>query len=97
MRYHLSTTKRFDKALLLCVSRGYDISKLRKVMSLLEENGTLPQEYRPHKLKGYKGNNVWECHIEPDWLLIWEQYDDSFVLVMLSTGTHSDLFGKNRR
>ena len=97
MRYHLSTTKRFDKALLLCVSRGYDISKLRLVMSLLEENGTLPQQYHPHKLKGYKGSNVWECHIEPDWLLIWEQYDNTFVLVMISTGTHSDLFGKKRR
>jgi len=50
-----------------------------------------------HKLKGYKGKNVWECHIEPDWLLIWEQHDDELLLVMLSTGTHSDLFGKNKR
>ncbi len=37
-------------------------------------------------------NNVWECHLEPDWLLVWEQIDEELVLIMLSTGTHSDLF-----
>ncbi len=97
MKYRITTTKRFDKAFLRCVSRGYDITKLRNAMSILENDGKLPESYRPHKLKGYKGNNVWECHIEPDWLLVWEQYDDRLLLVMISTGTHSDLFGKTRR
>lgn len=97
MKYRITTTKRFDKSVLRCISRGYDIKKLKDVMSLLESEGKLPSSYRSHKLKGYKGDNVWECHIEPDWLLIWEQYDDQLLLIMVSTGTHSDLFGKNRR
>lgn len=92
MRYHLTTTKRFDKAVRKCMSRGYDLSKLQTVMSILEETGTLPPVYHPHKLTGFKGNNTWECHIEPNWLLVWEQYDDQLLLVMISTGTHSDLF-----
>lgn len=92
MKYHLLTTKRFDKAVKKCLARGYDLSKLKVVMSLLEEHGYLPAVYVPHKLKGYGKNNVWECHLEPDWLLVWEQIDEELVLIMLSTGTHSDLF-----
>ena len=53
MKYHLLTTKRFDKAVKKCLARGYDISKLKVVMSLLEEHGYLPAVYVPHKLKGY--------------------------------------------
>ncbi|RGS44531.1 type II toxin-antitoxin system YafQ family toxin, partial [Segatella copri] len=50
-----------------------------------------PPEYKPHKLSGqYAGS--WECHIMPDWLLIWKQYNDELVLVMTNTGSHSDVF-----
>lgn len=97
MKYHIVTTRRFDKAVRRCISRGYDITKLQTAMSLLESEGKLPASYHSHKLGGYKGNNVWECHIEPDWLLVWEQHDDTLLLIMVSTGTHSDLFNKNRR
>ena len=48
MKYHITTTKRFDKAFLKCVSRGLDISKLRNAMSLLENEGKLPDTYHPH-------------------------------------------------
>ena len=58
MKYKISTTKRFDKAVLRCVSRGYDITKLQIAMSILENTGTLPPQYRPHKLSGFKGNNT---------------------------------------
>lgn len=59
---------------------------------MLAKTGTLPAEYRPHKLSGkYQGN--WECHIEPDWLLIWQQKDLDLILLMVDTGTHSDIFG----
>ena len=92
MKYKISTTHRFDKAVKRCLSRGYDISKLQKAMLLLERVGKLPLSYNPHKLKGFKGNNIWECHLEPDWLLVWEQHDDILVLLMITTGTHSDLF-----
>ena len=92
MKYKISTTHCFDKAVKRCLSRGYDISKLQKAMLLLEREGKLPLSYNPHKLKGFKGNNIWECHLEPDWLLVWAQHDDILVLLMITTGTHSDLF-----
>lgn len=62
------------------------------VVDLLTENGSLPPKYRPHKLSGnYSG--CWECHIQNDWLLIWEQNDTTLTLLFIDTGTHSDLFG----
>ena len=53
---------------------------------------TLPANFQPHKLKGKKGNNIWECHIQPDWLLIYEISDNELTLYLTRTGTHSDLF-----
>ena len=79
-----------------CIKRGYPMDDLRTAMKLLERDGSLPAEYKPHKLKGDR-KNQWECHIKPDWLLIWEQHDQELILVMINTGTHSDLFGKNKR
>lgn len=96
MKYQLYTTKRFDKALKLCQKRGYSLEKIRKVIKLLVENGCLPQEYRPHILHG-NHDGEWEAHIESDWLLTWYQNDKELTLLMLSTGTHSDMFGKNKK
>ena len=92
MSYTLRTTNKFEKSVKRCICRNYPIETLRKVMSILVETGTLPVCYRPHKLKGKKGDFIWECHIQPDWLLVWEQYDDELIMLMLDTGTHSDLF-----
>lgn len=64
---------------------------LRDVMALLSENGVLPSEYKPHKLSG-KYSGLWECHIKPDWLLVWKQNDKELILLFTNTGTHSDLF-----
>jgi mRNA interferase YafQ len=96
MAYTIKTTKTFDKDMERCIKRGYPMDDLRTAMKLLERDGSLPAEYRPHKLKGDR-KNQWECHIKPDWLLIWEQHDQDLILVMINTGTHSDLFGKNKR
>lgn len=63
---------------------------------LIGRNGTLPSEYKPHILHG-NHEGEWEAHIESDWLLIWEQNDTELTLLMLTTGTHSDLFGKTKR
>jgi mRNA interferase YafQ len=69
--------------------RGKDVEELIAAVDLLAETGTLPAGYRPHKLSGeWKG--VWECHIEPDWLLIYDVTDKEVLLIR--TGTHSDLF-----
>lgn len=92
MSYILRTTKKFEKSVKRCISRNYPMEELRTVMSILINTGTLPNNYRPHKLKGKKGNNTWECHIQPDWLLVWEQHDEELIMLMLDTGTHSDLF-----
>lgn len=92
MSYILRTTKKFDKSVKLCIHRNYPMNELREVMSILVETGTLPSKYYPHKLKGKKGNDIWECHIRPDWLLVWEQIDEDLIMLMLDTGTHSDLF-----
>ena len=94
--YEFSTTRRFDKALKLCKKRGYPIEKLRKAIKILVETGTLPPGYKPHILHG-NHEGEWEAHIEPNWLLVWEQNDKELTLLMLSTGTHSDIFGKTIR
>ena len=67
------------------------MSLLSEAVSILAEKGKLPPEYNPHKLFGnYAG--CWECHIKPDWLMIWKQDDNKLTLLFLNTGTHSDLF-----
>lgn len=92
MKYTVITSTRFERAVRLCNKRGLPLDKLTKVIDLLRENGTLPRQYKPHKLKNFPGNNTWECHIQPDWLLVWEQNDTQLTLLMLDTGTHSDIF-----
>jgi mRNA interferase YafQ len=69
--------------------RGKDIEELIAAVELLAETGLLAAGYHPHKLSGeWKG--VWECHIEPDWLLIYDVTPSEVLLIR--TGTHSDLF-----
>lgn len=95
-KYNVAVTKRFKKNVELCKRRGFPMDKLSKALDLLIDTGTLPSEYRPHLLSGNHAGE-WEAHIAPDWLLTWEQNDDELILLMLSTGTHSDLFGKTHR
>ena len=73
--------------------RGYDVRLLERTIELLAEGKGLPPEYRDHALSGdYSGCR--ECHIAPDWLLVYRIEDDVLVLTLARTGTHSDLFGK---
>lgn len=89
--YKIRTTNRFEKSLKQCLKRGYNPLLFKNVIELLEEKGSLPIKYKPHKLSGqYFG--LWECHIAPDWLLIWKQDDKELTLLLTDTGTHSDLF-----
>lgn len=93
MTYEVITTKRFDKEVRRCVKRGYNMENLRTVIKTLASKGVLPKEYKPHKLEGdFKGTI--ECHITPDWLLIYEKTEKIKLIRLLRTGTHSDLFGK---
>lgn len=90
--YRIITTNRFEKSLKKCIKRGLNVNKLKEVLKLLSQTGSLPAKYRPHKLVGkYVGK--WECHIEPDWLLVWDQDDMELTLLLIDTGSHASLFG----
>ena len=72
--------------------RGKDPSKLASALDLLAAGGQMPEEYQDHPLRGdMRGYR--ECHIEPDWLLIYKVINDALVLLACGTGSHSDLFG----
>ncbi len=81
----------FKKDYKRIVKRGYDVRLLEKVISLLAEQQTLPEKYRDHNLTG-NYSSCRECHITPDWLLIYEIKDDELLLCLTRTGSHSDLF-----
>ena len=86
----LRTTSRFEKDLKRVKRRGKDLEKLWAVLEILVAGNEFHPRHRPHRLSG-QWSNFWECHIEPDWLLIWDRQEHALVLVR--TGTHSDLFG----
>ncbi len=85
----INSSGRFKKDLRICQKRGYDLRLLEAVIDILRIPDQLPIQNKDHFLKGdYLGRR--ECHIAPDWLLIYEIYEDELYLVR--TGTHSDLF-----
>ena len=90
--YTVDYTTQFKRAVKRCIKRGLDVNKIAELVDILRVKGSLPKQYRPHKLTNFKGGMTWECHIEPDWLLVWEQNDTRLTLLMLDTGTHADLF-----
>lgn len=86
-------TGQFKKDYKLAVKRGCDPKKLEKVIRILCNEETLPETYRDHPLnnsKNYKGMR--ECHIEPDWLLVYKIVHEMLILKLIRTGTHSNLF-----
>ena len=89
--YSIITTNQFEKDLKRCKKRGLNLNLLQEAMQLLSESGALPEKYKSHKLSGNYAN-CWECHIKPDWLLVWKQNDNELILLFTNTGTHSDLF-----
>lgn len=89
--YNIRPSVKFQKDLKRIQKRGYDISLLTNVLKLLAQGEPLPEKYNDHNLTGnYKGCR--ECHITPDWLLIYEVSDYEVILYLTRTGTHSDLF-----
>jgi mRNA interferase YafQ len=89
--YEVEYTNSFKKHYKRIQKRGYDVSLLFQLMEQLMEQGFVDNSYKPHKLSGnYSG--YWECHLQPDWLLIWEINKQEKRIVLHYTGTHSDLF-----
>ncbi len=94
MSYSIDYAGSFKKDYKRLKKRGLPLDLLKETINTLVETGSLPAKYTPHKLVGkYAGK--WECHINgrnSDWLLVWEQNDTTLTLLMLRTGSHSDIF-----
>lgn len=91
MKYEVKLTSQFKRDLKLARRQGKDIDKLFDVISTIAEGKKLDEKYRDHNLNGdYAGCR--ECHVEPDWLLIYEVMDQVLVLMLYRVGTHSELF-----
>lgn len=90
-KYGIVLTSMFKKDLKSAKKRGYDLSLLSRVVDTLAMGQPLDEKYKDHSLVGnYKGCR--ECHITPDWLLIYEISGSELILYLTRTGTHSDLF-----
>ncbi len=84
-------TSRFKKDYKRLMKRGYDMDRLLDVVDMLREDGELPAQYKDHPLHGdYEGHR--DCHIDPDWVLIYFKNATTLVLSLTRTGTHSDVF-----
>ena len=91
MKYELKRTSQFKKDYKAMTRRGMKMSELHAVIDLLAEGAALPVKNRDHALSGdYSGFR--ECHIAPDWLLIYLVTEDALILTLTRTGSHSDLF-----
>lgn len=90
MKYTIQRTSSFKKDYKLIKKRGYHVEKLKVVVALLADGQDLPEVYRDHALTG-NWVGFRECHIEPDWLLVYRFYDEQLILSLTRTGTHSDL------
>ena len=91
MKYEIKPTGQFKKDLKKVSKRNLDLSELKAVIETLAEGRALAEKYRDHELMGdYK--KCRECHIQPDWLLIYQYQESDLILYLLRTGTHSDLF-----
>ena len=87
IKYHTMFKKNFKRI----KKRGYDISRLEKIVELLANEVPLPEQFKDHNLSG-NYNGFRECNIAPDWLLIYQVNNNELVLVLSRTGSHSDLF-----
>lgn len=84
-------SNKFKRDFKIIVKRGYDVTLFENVLEILRAEKPLPEKYCDHALKGeYMGHR--ECHISPDWLLIYKVENDMITLSLTRTGTHSDLF-----
>lgn len=91
MKYQIKPSSTYKKELKKAFKQGKDLDKLNMVINMLANDETLLPSNRDHQLTGgYKGFR--ECHIEPDWLLIYQKENTELLLYLIRTGTHSDLF-----
>ena len=90
-KYNVILTNAFRKDYKLILRRGYNTALLEEVVDILASGEPLPDKYRDHELTGnFAGCR--ECHIKPDWLLVYQIREEELILYLTRTGTHSDLF-----
>ena len=93
MKYEVTATSAFKKELKIIKKRNKDLNKLKLVVDMLANGYALDEKYRDHQLVSTpRFKNCRECHIEPDWLLVYRYNNNELVLVLVETGSHSDLF-----
>lgn len=89
--YEIIATNQFSKYYKQCIKRKYSIGLLDRIIFKLAETGMVSANHKPHILSGNM-QGYWECHIKSDWLLIWIKNEDQKTIILIGTGTHSDLF-----
>lgn len=93
--YKVKYSKEFKKSLKKVIKQGKDIDKLLDVVNLLSKKEDMDPKYRDHALLNDKRfKNCRDCHIEPDWLLIYKYLDDEIILLLVNTGSHSEVLNK---
>ena len=91
MKYIVDFTTQFKKDIKLAKKQGKDTDKIFEVVEKRANDEVLEAKYKDHCLTGdYK--DCRECHIEPDWLLIYKKYESELILMLIRTGSHSELF-----
>lgn len=91
MKYEISVTAQFKKDLKLARKQGKNEDRLWEIVDRLANGETLEEKYKDHNLTG-KYSGYRECHIYPDWLLVYKQHHGILVLLLYRLGSHSDLF-----
>lgn len=93
MKYEIILTSSFKKELKIAIKRNKDIKKLKEVVDTLASGQKLDKKYKDHQLVNTtRFKNCRECHIEPNWLLVYRINDNELILMLVELGSHSDLF-----
>lgn len=94
-KYEIHYTNKFKKQYKKIIKQNKDLNKLKNIVKSLSNGNVLEEKYRDHNLINNKDfENCRECHIEPDWLLVYKYTYDKLILLLVETGSHSELFKK---
>ena len=94
-KYLVKYTSRFKKAFKKALKQGKDENKFLEVLNVIANGNILNEKYKNHKLTDdNEFKDSYECHITPDWLLVYKYQNDNLVLILFATGSHSELFKK---
>ncbi len=91
-KYNVMYTNRFYKDYKLAMKRGFDVLKIDEIVRKLAMDEKLPAKNKDHVLSG-DWSGYRECHVDPDWLLVYKKEEHVLILTLFRTGTHSDIFG----